>query len=78
MKQPFSERWISDYFVGVFPKEELDKMIDDSVTRSLQLLEEHGDDVDWQIFFEMKILKKQQDLNTKIREVYYELDKREG
>ena len=69
MKQPFSERWISDYFVGVFPKEELDKMIDGSVSRSLELLEETGDDVDWQIFFELKLLKKQVDLQKKIKDI---------
>ena len=69
MKQPFSERWISDYFVGVFPKEELDKMIDGSVSRSLELLEETGDDVDWQIFFELKLLKKQVDLQDKIKDI---------
>lgn len=69
MKRPFSERWISDYFVGVFPKEELDKMIDDSVSRSLELLEETGDDVDWQIFFELKLLKKQTDLQEKIKDI---------
>ena len=70
MKKPFSEKWISDYFVGVFPKEELDKMIDDSVARSMHILEKYGDDVDWQVFFEMKLLKKRIGLLDKIEEIY--------
>ena len=70
MKTPHSEKWISDYFVGVFPPEELDKMIDESVARSLEVLEKYGDDVDWQIFFEMKVLKIMQDCGKLTREAH--------
>ena len=69
MKKPFSERFISDYFVGVFPKEEINRMMDESNARSLELLEK-GDDVSWEIFFEMKVMKKQQDLYETIKECY--------
>ena len=69
MKKPFSERFISDYFVGVFPTEEINRMMDESNARSLELLEK-GDDVSWEIFFEMKVMKKQQDLYETIKECY--------
>ena len=69
MKKPFSERFISDYFVGVFTQEEINRMMDESNARSLELLEK-GDDVSWEIFFEMKVMKKQQDLYETIKECY--------
>ena len=71
MKTPYAEKWVSDFYIGVFPKEELDKMIDDSVQSSLQTLEEHGDDIDWQIYFELKVLKKLEILEAKIREASF-------
>ena len=64
--KPFSERFISDYFVGVWDKETLDKMIDDSVARSMYVLEKYGDDVDWQIFFEMKVMARLDELDRSI------------
>ena len=68
MKKPFSERFISDFFVGVFPKEEINRMMDESNARSLEVLEKYGDDVSWEIYFLMKIMKKQQDLQEAIDE----------
>ena len=69
MKKPFSERFISDFFVGVFPKEEINRMMDESNARSLEVLEKYGDDVSWEIYFLMKIMKKQQDLQEEIKEM---------
>ena len=66
MKKPFGEKWISDYYKGVWHKSTIDRMMDESNARSLELLEETGDDVSWEVFFDMKVLKRLDELNKEI------------
>ena len=66
MKTPGKQKKISDYFIGVFPQEELDAMIDDCVK---QVLEGDGTQ-DWETIFENKILVKQIKLEKSLLEAY--------
>ena len=66
MKSPRQQKLISDYFVGVFPEDELRQMVDECVAQVL----ESDDDLDWQVLFENKILVKQIQLEMKLKEAY--------
>jgi hypothetical protein len=70
MKKPYQERYISDYFVGVFPPDELNQMIDDSTAKALQIFEETGEEMDWQVIFENKVLVRQIQLGMKELEIH--------
>jgi hypothetical protein len=72
MRKPFQERYISDYFVGVFPPDELNQMIDDSTAEALQIFEEMGEEMDWQVIFENKVLVRQIQLGMKELEIHKE------
>jgi len=67
MKKPFQEKFISDYFRGVLPQAEINKMMDESNAQSLEWLE-MGVEISWEVFFEMKVIKRWQYVTDKIGE----------
>ena len=72
MKKPFSERFISDYFTGVFPKEEINRMMDKANAKSLEIFDKSGEDVSWELIFENQILVKQIKLGMETSRLYEE------
>ena len=72
MKKPFSERWISDYFVGVFTKEEINRMMDKANAKSLDIFDKSGEEVSWELIFENSILVKQIKLGMETTRLYKE------
>ena len=64
MKSPRKANHIADYFVGVFPKDELDAMVDECVAQVLA-----GDGTsNWETLFENKVLVKQIQLEKEVRD----------
>ena len=72
MKKPFSERWISDYFVGVFPEEEINTMMDKANAKSLDIFDRTGEEVSWELIFENQVLVKQIKLGMETTRLYKE------
>ena len=72
MKKPFSERWISDYFVGVFTREEINRMMDKANAKSLEIFDKSGEDVSWELIFENSVLVKQIKLGMETTRLYKE------
>ena len=50
MKKPFQERTIYDYFIGVFPREQLDEWREDA-KKEARFLQSDGHDVTWETVF---------------------------
>ncbi len=73
MKKPFSEKWISDFFVGVFPKEEINRMMDKANAKSLRIFDKSGEDVSWELIYENQILVKRIKLGMETLRLYKEL-----
>ena len=72
MKKPFSEKFISDFFVGVFPKEEINTMMDKANAKSLEIFDRTGEDVSWELIFENMILVKRIKLGMETTRLYKE------
>ena len=69
MKTPRSERHIADYFRGVLSDDEIEMMIDRSVSQHLRLLEE-GHDVDWELLFMYKVMALLEAYNREMRDAF--------
>ena len=72
MKKPFSERWISDYFIGVFTREEINRMMDKANAKSLEIFDKSGEEVSWELIFENMVLVKQIKLGMETTRLYEE------
>ena len=72
MKKPFSERFISDYFAGVFPKEEINRMMDKANAKSLEIFDKSGEEVSWELIFENMVLVKRIKLGMETTRLYKE------
>ena len=75
MKKPFQERTIYDYFIGVFPREQLDEWREDA-KKEARFLQSDGHDVTWETVFlwkikgmQIKLLDEQAELMEKALEV---------
>ena len=72
MKKPFSERFISDYFVGVFTREEINRMMDKANAKSLEIFDKSGEEVSWELIFENQVLVKRIKLGMETTSLYKE------
>ena len=72
MKKPFQERTIYDYFIGVFPREQLDEWREDA-KKEARFLQSDGHDVTWETVFRwyvkmrrIKLGKEEVELRRKV------------
>ena len=73
MKKPFSERFISDYFVCVFTREEINRMMDKANAKSLEIFDKSGEEVSWELIFENQVLVKRIKLGMETTRLYKEV-----